>query len=147
MKNLGRQWMIELHECDPEPLKRAPSVETAMVEAARRCRATIVSVSFHEFSPFGVSGMVVIAESHLAIHTWPEFRYAAVDVFTCGETLHPGPAAEHLARAFGARVRSVYEFPRGRFDAGGRPVTAPPLLREMGRAMPPKPALPEETVR
>ena len=64
-----------------------------MVEAAKRAEATIIDVVFHEFNPFGISGVVVIAESHLSIHTWPEHRYAAVDIFSCGETLKPAEAA------------------------------------------------------
>ena len=84
-----------------------------MLSAARDAQATIVDFKFHEFSPFGISGVVVIAESHLAIHTWPEYRYAAVDVFTCGDTLQPEVAAISLAKAFGSRNPSIHEVKRG----------------------------------
>ena len=47
--------------------------------------ATVVSSHFHQFSPYGISGVVIIQESHLTLHTWPEYGYAAVDVFTCGD--------------------------------------------------------------
>lgn len=89
MNALGKHLLVELHGCDPEALKSIDLIREAMVSAAREANATIVGVSFHEFSPFGVSGVVVIAESHLTIHTWPEYRYAAVDIFTCGDTLKP----------------------------------------------------------
>ena len=60
-----------------------------MVEAAEAARATIVKSVFHTFNPWGVSGVIVIEESHLTIHTWPEYKYAAVDLFTCGDMLDP----------------------------------------------------------
>ena len=84
-----------------------------MIDAAKKANATIVDDKFHHFSPFGVSGVVVIAESHLAIHTWPEYRYAAVDVFTCGETLKPEVAAIHLAQVFQSQNPSIHEIKRG----------------------------------
>ena len=84
-----------------------------MIDAAKKAHATIVDDKFHHFSPFGVSGVVVIAESHLAIHTWPEYRYAAVDVFTCGETLKPEVAAIHLAQVFKSQNPSIHEIKRG----------------------------------
>ena len=58
--------------------------------------AEVREVAFHKFSPQGVSGVVVISESHLAIHTWPELGYAAVDVFTCGERVDPWDAVNIL---------------------------------------------------
>ena len=84
-----------------------------MIDAAKKAHATIVDDKFHHFSPFGVSGVVVIAESHLAIHTWPEYRYAVVDVFTCGETLKPEVAAIHLAQVFQSQNPSIHEIKRG----------------------------------
>ena len=86
-----------------------------MIDAAKKAHATIVDDKFHHFSPFGVSGVVVIAESHLAIHTWPEYRYAAVDVFTCGDTLKPEVAAIHLAQVFQSQNPSIHEIKRGIF--------------------------------
>jgi len=82
---LGTHLLVELRDCNPEILKDLNKVKNAMVAAAMEAKATIVDISFHEFNPFGISGMVVIAESHLSIHTWPEYSYAAVDIFTCGD--------------------------------------------------------------
>jgi S-adenosylmethionine decarboxylase len=113
VKPLGRHLLLELFECDATALSSLPTVKTSMLEAANRARATIVNHVFHEFSPFGVSGVVVIAESHLAIHTWPEYRFAAVDVFSCGEVLQPQLAAEYLAERFTAGRISVVELGRG----------------------------------
>ena len=113
VKPLGRHLLLELFECDATALSSLPTVKTSMLEAANRAHATIVNHVFHEFSPFGVSGVVVIAESHLAIHTWPEYRFAAVDVFSCGEVLQPQLAAEYLAERFTAGRISVVELGRG----------------------------------
>ena len=84
-----------------------------MVAAAKIAKATIVGTHFHQFSPFGISGVVVIAESHVAVHTWPEHGYAAVDIFTCGETLTPEVAAQFLVEKFQARQPSLIELKRG----------------------------------
>jgi S-adenosylmethionine decarboxylase len=105
--------LVELHGCQPELLKRVDLVRDILVGAARACGATIVDVAFHEFNPFGVSGMVVIAESHLSVHTWPEYRYAAVDVFTCGDVIKPEAAVAYLASRFRCKNPSVVEMKRG----------------------------------
>ena len=115
MNALGRQLLIELFDCDPDAINNLEAVKGALVEAAKRAHATIVDVVFHEFNPFGISGVVVIAESHLAIHTWPEYRYAAVDIFSCGEILRPEVAANYLVEQFGAERTSVVEMQRGMF--------------------------------
>jgi S-adenosylmethionine decarboxylase proenzyme len=84
-----------------------------MLKAAIDCGAVVLGNSFHHFSPQGVSGVVVIAESHISIHTWPEYGYAAVDVFTCGTTVNPEKAAEVLIERLGSKNHSLMEVPRG----------------------------------
>ena len=113
MKTLGHHSLIELSGCDPERLKRVRGVREAMLEAARRANGTIVKAVFHAFSPWGVSGVVVIAESHLTIHTWPEHGYAAVDVFSCSPTLRQGEVRKFLALAFGAKRTQTRRVKRG----------------------------------
>lgn len=130
MQALGRHLLLELFDCDAEAINSLEVVRTSMVEAARRAQATIVDVVFHEFNPFGISGVVVIAESHLAIHTWPEHRYAAVDVFSCGEVLQPHAAAAYLVEQFGAARASAVELQRGilmNTGVAGRPRPVPVL--------------------
>jgi len=124
---LGRHLLLELFDCDAEAISSLEVVKTAMVEAARRAQATIVDVVFHEFNPFGISGVVVIAESHLAIHTWPEYRYAAVDVFSCGDVLQPQVAADYLMEQLGAERASVVEVQRGIFLNAGAPMPHKPV--------------------
>ncbi|MER3429231.1 MAG: adenosylmethionine decarboxylase [Pyrinomonas sp.] len=89
MKTLGRQLLVELFDCDRDLLNDATLVKQALLDAAQAANATVVDAVLHKFSPYGVSGVVVIAESHIAIHTWPEYGYAALDIFTCSETVNP----------------------------------------------------------
>jgi S-adenosylmethionine decarboxylase proenzyme len=110
---LGRQVLVELYGCPAARLADVPGVEAAMREAAARCGATVVQSTFHAFSPCGVSGVVIIAESHLTIHTWPEYGYAAVDLFTCGANLDAEAGVEALKEALGATHSSVVEVQRG----------------------------------
>jgi len=99
---LGRHILCEAYECDPEVLDDLKLVENIMVSAALRAGAEVREVAFHRFSPQGVSGVVVISESHLAIHTWPELGYAAIDVFTCGDRVDPKVACDYLIEGFAA---------------------------------------------
>jgi S-adenosylmethionine decarboxylase len=119
--------LLELLDCDPEAISSLDLVKSSMIEAAKRAQATIVDVVFHEFNPFGISGVVVIAESHLAIHTWPEYRYAAVDVFSCGDVLQPQVAADYLVEQFGALRASVVELQRGVFVSARGPLPHKPV--------------------
>jgi S-adenosylmethionine decarboxylase len=119
---LGRHLLLELFDCDLDAINNVETVKGALIEAAKRAQATIVDVVFHEFNPFGVSGVVVIAESHLSIHTWPEYRYAAVDIFSCGDVLQPEVAANYLVEHFGAERTSVVEMQRGMFLSATAPI-------------------------
>lgn len=113
MHGLGTHLLVELKACNAKLLNDLKKVEAIMVEAAKTAKATIVDVHFHKFSPFGISGVVVIAESHLSIHTWPEYGYAAVDIFTCGDVLKPEVAAEFLIDKFQSKHPSIMEVRRG----------------------------------
>ena len=113
---LGNQLIVDFYECDCELFDNLEWVESVMIEAVQRARGTIVDVVFHKFNPIGISGVVVIAESHFAIHTWPEHRYAAIDVFTCGDGLDSEAALSYLATQFRCQKRSVTKVYRGRFD-------------------------------
>ena len=116
MKSLGRHILVEFHGCNADILNDVPHIEQDMIDAATQAGATIISSVFHHFAPFGVSGVIVIQESHLAIHTWPEYRYAAVDLFTCGDTVNPWVSYKHLKKAFEAEHGSAIELNRGQLD-------------------------------
>jgi len=98
--SLGSHLLIELFDCDPASLKTELVVGEAMLDAAIVSKATVVADSFREFQPYGVSGAVIIQESHYTIHTWPEHKYAAVDLFYCGGTIHVQRAVEVLMERF-----------------------------------------------
>jgi S-adenosylmethionine decarboxylase proenzyme len=115
MEALGRQILVELYDCSNSKINDVEFINDIMIEATRKSGATIVSHDFHKFSPFGVSGVVVIAESHVTIHTWPEYGYAAVDIFTCGETIDPWFIQEYLREAFESENVSSMEMKRGLF--------------------------------
>ncbi|MCB9508218.1 MAG: S-adenosylmethionine decarboxylase proenzyme [Myxococcales bacterium] len=116
MEALGRHCIIEYYDCPREIMDDVDFIQKSMCEAAEAMKATIVAVEFHHFNPHGVSGMVVISESHLSIHTWPEFGYAAVDVFTCGDVIDPWFAHKYLREKFAAKRDSVVELKRGILD-------------------------------
>ncbi|MEN0050075.1 MAG: adenosylmethionine decarboxylase [Bacteroidota bacterium] len=84
-KAIGTHIILEFYECLPEKLDDAPFLEQTFRQTATVMGATILSSNFHPFSPIGASGVVIIKESHLTVHTWPEYAYAAIDIFTCGE--------------------------------------------------------------
>ena len=107
--NLGQHVLAEFFECDSNVLNSLDKVEKHMVDAALECGATIVQKCFHMFNPYGVSGVVIISESHLAIHTWPELGYAAVDLFTCGTKCDPKVAYEFLKKMFNSKKASFTE--------------------------------------
>lgn len=107
MDTYSRHCIMELWECNNEFLDNRELVERLMVEAALEAGAEVREVAFHKFAPQGVSGVVVISESHLAIHTFPEHGYASIDVFTCGERIDPQVAAQLIAKKLGSK--RIYE--------------------------------------
>ncbi len=116
MKSLGKHLLLELKDCDREALNDLGFLKSTMLQAAHECGAKVLGDSFHEFEPQGVSGVVTIAESHLFIHTWPEYGYAAADIFTCGTTVKPEKAAEIIIGKLHAKNHSVVEIQRGLLD-------------------------------
>lgn len=93
---LGRHMTIEYYDCDHDILCDPVLVEQIFIDSARASGATVLGANFHSFEPQGVSGFVVIAESHFSVHAWPEHDYAAVDIFTCGETIDFQTAVDAL---------------------------------------------------
>ncbi|MGI6357269.1 MAG: adenosylmethionine decarboxylase [Bacillota bacterium] len=113
MNQLGRHILAEVYGCPADILNDVKKIEEVLVNAALEAGAEIREVVFHKFSPQGVSGVVVISESHLAIHTWPELGYAALDVFTCGDRVDPWDAVNYITRHFEAQNMTATEVDRG----------------------------------
>ncbi len=116
MNALGKHLLLELKGCDKEVLNDLSFLKSTMLKAAEEAGAMVLGESFHQFNPHGVSGAVIIAESHLFIHTWPEYGYAAVDIFTCGDSVQSEKAAGILIRELGAESHSMLEIQRGILD-------------------------------
>lgn len=125
METMGRHVIAELWECEFDKLNDVNFIERTFVEAALKSGAEVREVAFHKFAPQGVSGVVIISESHLTIHSFPEHGYASIDVYTCGD-LDPTIAAEYIADALGSQTRETMELPRGMgpVQAGKARVTA-----------------------
>jgi S-adenosylmethionine decarboxylase len=136
---VGRHLLLELYDCDRQHLDSIEVVRAALREVTALSGATIVGESYHRFEPHGVSASLLVAESHVSLHTWPEAGYAAADFFTCGE-LDPRPGLASLARALAAGSHRMVEIVRGLAeDLKRRPdlpadahriTRLPPCLRE-----------------
>ncbi|WP_020587686.1 adenosylmethionine decarboxylase [Desulfobacter curvatus] len=100
---LGRHITIEYYDCASDVLLDKDGVELILLKAARESGATIISSSFHQFEPQGVSGVVIIAESHFTVHAWPEHNYAAVDIFTCADNIDLDTAIHSIETQFSSR--------------------------------------------
>ncbi|MEK7175371.1 MAG: adenosylmethionine decarboxylase [Patescibacteria group bacterium] len=113
---LGTHFIIELRDCeDSLLLNDTEEARKVLIEAAQKSGATVLfpGVYFHQFSPHGITGIVPLAESHLTIHTWPEYCYAAVDIFVCGGKVKPNLAARYIIDKFGSRDPKINEIERG----------------------------------
>jgi S-adenosylmethionine decarboxylase proenzyme len=127
LNSLGTHLLVEFYDCDKKILNDEVRIEQVFIEAAKKAKATVVEQVFHRFSPHGVSGVVVISESHLAVHTWPEYGYAAVDVFTCGTEIDPWVAQEFIREALHATNSTAIEMKRGTLQLPYGQLTHKPL--------------------
>ena len=108
----GQHYLVELIGCDAAQLKFVKDVKSVFLKSARESRATVLKSYFYQFKPSGVSGVLLIAESHFSVHTWPEDRYAAVDIQTCGK-MYPERAIAVMQEGFAARRVKIKVIPRG----------------------------------
>ena len=111
MKSVGRHLVLELWECSN--LNSPEVVERALLDIVAALDLTLLSLKVHPFSPIGVTGVAIVSESHVVIHTWPELGYAAVDVFTCGDERNPDDAVPVLKEHFAPERIQVMEMNRG----------------------------------
>lgn len=99
---LGFQTFIELYGCPKELIDDQDYVKDVLLQVAEQLKFTVVDTLIHHFSPIGVSGVVVIQESHIAVHTWPEHNYVALDFFTCNQQYDIAQATQFLQEKFKA---------------------------------------------
>lgn len=134
MNSLGRHILVEFYGGSAEILNDVLLIEASMLNAAQESGATIITSQFHRFPPIGVSGFIVLQESHFAIHTWPEYGYAALDLFTCGFAVNPWIAYDLLKKAFEANHGSTLELNRGEVHLLGTADTTFPLSEDRATA-------------
>jgi S-adenosylmethionine decarboxylase proenzyme len=113
LKALGKHLLLELNGCDHKLLNDISFIKETMLAAAKASGATVLGESFHQFSPQGVSGVIIIAESHLTVHTWPEHGYAGADIFTCGTRVKPEKAAKVIIAKLKPSTHSIILMERG----------------------------------
>jgi len=113
MDTIGYHYVVEASGCDPEVLKDPNKIREIFLEAAKVGNMEVKVSYFFRFSPTGVSGVVIVAESHISVHTWPEEGYAALDVYTCGEKADPEKAVDYILEKFKAQYAHVSEVKRG----------------------------------
>ena len=109
---VGKHCILELYDCDPAKLDNETFLRDTITTAAERAGATLLNLITHRFEPQGVTGLALLAESHISIHTWPENGYAAVDVFTCGDHTLPEKACEVLCEELAAGRHALRSFLR-----------------------------------
>lgn len=113
MNYLGNHLLVELYNCNSNLINDVLKIEELLLEAVKISGTNALNSTFHKFSPHGVSGVVVISESHFSIHTWPEYGYCALDIFTCGNEIKSHLALEYLKKELKAGTISVTEVKRG----------------------------------
>jgi len=114
VKAIGRHIILEMWGC--HNLDSVETAEHALRDMVNALDVTLLDLKVYPFSPVGVTGMAIVSESHLVIHTWPEYGYAAVDLFTCGAPRDPQDAIGVLRHYFAPEHIGVMEINRGQVD-------------------------------
>lgn len=118
-ESIGHHYIVEASGCDPKIISSVDRVQQILVKAAEIAKTQVWAISVNRFPPNGVSGVIVISESHISIHTWPEYGYAALDFYTCGNASDPEEAVVFAVEAFGASSCHITEITRG-LDEGDK---------------------------
>ena len=111
LENIGLHLIVEFW--GGKKIEDPKKFEEILVGAAKAARATVLKVNTHKFLPHGVTGVVLLSESHITFHTWPEFEYLALDIFTCGKKCNPYKALEYFKEKIKPKNVQVMEIKRG----------------------------------
>ena len=109
----GDHYLVDFHGCNPDLISTVETVRNVLLDAAVKSKSTIIDDRFHQFEPYGASGVIIIAESHFSVHTWPEKKFAAVDIFTSGTRMKPQLAIDIMKTGYGADRVDVVKVARG----------------------------------
>lgn len=115
--SVGKHILVDIFNCNPKLLEKVDFISNTMHEAAKKSGATIVGKYFKQFDPYGVSGVIIIAESHISIHTWPEHGLASVDYFSCSDDVDMNAAINHVKETLGGKDIKAFEVKRGEMSA------------------------------
>lgn len=110
---VGKHAIADIYMCNCPNMDNINYVKKLIFKSAKEANLTVVNSQFHKFNPIGISGVLILAESHLTIHTWPEYNYIAIDIFTCGQNINPSKACEKIAKNFKSNNYDIKEFERG----------------------------------
>ena len=113
MPVLGKHFLLDLKECDEGLLDDLEHLKKVLVSASKKIGGDILRETFFRFQPQGISGMVLSTGAHISIHTWPEFKYAAVDIFTHRESPEEEKAIKDIVRGLSSKSPVVVELKRG----------------------------------
>ncbi len=116
MVPVGSHCILELYECPNHLLNDFEFISEALKQAVKEAKSTLLKEVTHQFEPYGITALALLAESHISVHTWPEIGYVAIDMFTCGEHAQPEKACNYLAKAFQANKHVLLTLPRGRIS-------------------------------
>ena len=107
LSHQSKHLLLELYRCDYEKLNDESFLRCTLNRAAKLAKATVLNLMSNKFEPQGVTAIALLAESHISIHTWPESKYSAVDIFTCGQNMLPELASQYLIEALKAEEHSL----------------------------------------
>ncbi len=113
-KLLGIHYIVDYYECNNKYLTSVSKVNNIMKNASKIGKFSVVKSCFHQFLPCGVSGVMVLKESHLTIHTWPEYQYAAIDIFLCDININIDKVVEYLSSVFETNNYKIKKIERGK---------------------------------
>ncbi len=111
-KYAGIHLLIEFWQA--KKIENPEKLEKILIKAAEEAKNHVLKTSIHKFYPQGITGIVLLAESHIAIHAWPEFDYVAVDIFTCGQNAKPYQALNYLKKIYKPKRVEIKEIKRGK---------------------------------
>jgi len=113
VENLGTHLILDYYGCSFEDLNDVDKLTGILEESVTKSGATLIKTVLHKFEPQGISGVLILAESHIAVHTWPEHGYAAFEIFMCGDVAEPGEAHRYIADMLQPRSVDVKIVVRG----------------------------------